>query len=37
MNPKSISMGELYGEENLDTKEWTDGLASKILRKFALP
>jgi len=28
-------MGELYGEENLDTKEWTDGLASKILRKFA--
>lgn len=30
-------MGELYGEENLDTKEWTDGLASKILRKFAQP
>ena len=33
MNPKSISMGELYGEEHPDTKEWTDGLASKILRK----
>ena len=28
-------MGELYGEENIDTKEWTDGLASKIIRKFA--
>jgi dynein heavy chain len=28
-------MGELYGEENVDTKEWTDGLASKIIRKFA--
>ena len=34
LNPKSISMGELYGEENKDTKEWTDGLASKIIRKF---
>lgn len=27
-------MGELYGEENFDTKEWTDGLASKVIRKF---
>jgi dynein heavy chain len=35
LNPKSISMGELYGEENFDTKEWTDGLASKMIRKFA--
>lgn len=35
INPKSITMGQLYGEENLDTKEWTDGLASKIIRKFA--
>ena len=35
LNPKSITMGELYGEENVDTKEWTDGLASKIIRKFA--
>ncbi len=35
LNPKSITMGELYGEENADTKEWTDGLASKIIRKFA--
>lgn len=28
-------MGELYGEENIDTKEWSDGLASKVIRKFA--
>ena len=28
-------MGELYGEENIDSQEWTDGLASKILRKYA--
>lgn len=28
-------MGELYGQENPDTKEWTDGLASSILRQNA--
>ena len=28
-------MGELYGEINLETQDWMDGLASKILRKFA--
>jgi dynein heavy chain len=27
-NPKSISMGELYGNYNLMTNEWTDGLVS---------
>ena len=34
LNPKAISMGELYGEVNLETQDWQDGLASKILRKF---
>ena len=29
-------MGELYGEVDLDTLDWFDGLASKILRKFTL-
>eukprot|EP01083_Nonionella_stella_P245320 852816_1 len=33
LNPKSISMGELYGEMNLLTQEWTDGLASCIMRE----
>jgi dynein heavy chain len=28
LNPKSISMGELYGNYNLMTNEWTDGLGS---------
>jgi len=28
MNPKSITMGELYGEVNNFTQEWQDGLAS---------
>jgi dynein heavy chain len=32
VNPKSISMGELYGEYNLLTMEWKDGLASTIIR-----
>jgi len=35
INPKTISIAELYGEENIDTRDWTDGLASKTLRKFA--
>lgn len=33
-NPKSITMGELYGEFNELTQEWTDGLGSKIMRGF---
>ena len=32
INPKAISMGELYGAVDLTTQEWTDGLASKIMR-----
>ena len=35
LNPKSISMGELYGEVNEISQEWTDGLASKIMRNAA--
>ena len=34
LNPKCISMGELYGEFNELTQEWTDGLASTIIRGF---
>jgi dynein heavy chain len=35
-NPKSITMGELYGEFNPLTQEWTDGLGSKIMRGFVV-
>jgi dynein heavy chain len=31
-NPKAITMGELYGEFNELTQEWTDGLGSTIMR-----
>ena len=34
LNPKCISMGELYGEFNPLTQEWKDGLASSIMREF---
>ena len=33
LNPKCISMGELYGEVNSFTQEWQDGLASQIMRE----
>ena len=36
LNPKSISMGELYGEVNPISQEWHDGLASKLMRSAAL-
>ncbi len=32
LNPKSIKMDELYGFVNTMTQEWTDGLASTIMR-----
>ncbi len=33
--PKAISLGELYGEESKDTKEWKYGIASKLMKKAA--
>ena len=30
-------MGELYGEVDLDSQEWSDGLASKLMRAAAFP
>lgn len=32
MNPKSLSIGELYGEVNLQTLEWHDGILPLSLR-----
>ena len=33
INPKSLSLGELYGEFNLATNEWADGVLSALMRK----
>lgn len=33
LNPKSITMGELYGEVNKLTLEWRDGLMAIIVRQ----
>jgi dynein heavy chain, axonemal len=33
LNPKCITMGELYGEFNPLTQEWHDGLASTLMRR----
>ncbi|VEL16600.1 unnamed protein product [Protopolystoma xenopodis] len=33
LNPKAITMGELYGEVNKLTLEWHDGLMAYIIRQ----
>ena len=33
VNPKSITAGELYGETNLMTGEWSDGVIPKLVRQ----
>ncbi|KAM4675882.1 dynein axonemal heavy chain 2 [Discoglossus pictus] len=32
LNPKAVSLGELYGEYDLTTNEWTDGILSCLMR-----
>ncbi|XP_029311197.1 LOW QUALITY PROTEIN: dynein heavy chain 2, axonemal [Cottoperca gobio] len=32
LNPKAMSLGELYGENNLSTNEWSDGVLSSLMR-----
>ncbi|KAF7641569.1 hypothetical protein LDENG_00277230, partial [Lucifuga dentata] len=32
LNPKAMTVGELYGESDLSTNEWTDGLFSSLMR-----
>ncbi|CDS41066.1 dynein heavy chain [Echinococcus multilocularis] len=33
LNPKAISLGELYGEFNISTNEWSDGILSSLMRQ----
>ena len=35
INPKALSLGELYGEYDPNTREWTDGIVSKLLRNYS--
>ena len=32
INPKALGLGELYGEFNINTNEWTDGILSSTMR-----
>lgn len=32
LNPKAISVSELYGVLDKDTRDWTDGLLSSMFR-----
>eukprot|EP01052_Picozoa_sp_SAG31_P060752 SAG31_NODE_19897_length_589_cov_0.687755_2_plen_153_part_00 len=34
LNPKAISYGQLYGEFNAASHEWTDGLVPALVRQF---
>ena len=35
VNPKCVKLGELYGETDPHTFEWSDGLIAAATRKFA--
>jgi dynein heavy chain len=37
INPKAITVAELYGVLDPDTRDWTDGLLSNIFREINKP
>eukprot|EP00111_Clytia_hemisphaerica_P023720 TCONS_00069889-protein len=36
INPKALTLGELYGQFDANTAEWTDGILSYAIRNYAL-
>lgn len=35
INPKCVALGELYGQTDEDTLEWSDGLLANVVRRFS--